>query len=50
MSRTVDWRVLDLAAGESAWFAEPASGAAVCYLVEHAMMNQVKAWRERARW
>lgn len=40
----------DVADGGSGPFAEPASGAAVCYLVEDAMENQVKAWRERTRW
>jgi hypothetical protein len=40
----------DLGDGGSGPFAEPASGAAVCYLVEDTMENQVTAWRERTRW
>jgi hypothetical protein len=31
-------------------FEEPASGAAICYLVEDSMENQVRAWTERTRW
>ena len=31
-------------------FEEPTVGAAVCYLVEDTMDEQLRAWRERSTW